>query len=174
MNNVDRKGGVVIAPLFIDGHFMLMTIEKNAQRDKYKCNLTIANTNVASIDTSAKSANRTIQKRFLGASIPHRRCRLRIHNGKMQEHVANSCGPLITMLAGHIDYAHRNKAFSVKKIVVAKLRDFEKLNAQQQKDAVMGQRSKMIGEAVAYNDRGRFIFPKPSSFAEVQEEVSSL
>jgi hypothetical protein len=174
MNSVDMKGGVVAAPLFIDGHFMLMTIEKNAGRDKYKYNLTIANTNVASIDTSAKSANRAIQKRFLGASIPHRRCRVRIHNAKMQEHAANSCGPLISLLANHIDYAHKEKGFSVKKAIVTKLRNFEKFNAQQQKDIVMAQRSKMIGDTVVYNDRGRFIFPPPSSFAEVQGEVSSL
>ncbi|HEY4072478.1 MAG TPA: hypothetical protein VGM52_05175 [Herbaspirillum sp.] len=173
---VASEKGITVAPLFCNGHFMLVTAEKSNAANK--CKLTIVNTHVAldEIGHKAVSALSTAERRDpikcneidnasvdrydralvarMRNSFPGKSVDLTIHSQQLQGHAINSCGPLISLLAENID---ANEEREVNQIVLKCFSMWRNLNARQQKDVVMAQRSKMIGDTVYAKMRSRFV-----------------
>ena len=174
--SVASEKGITVAPLFCNGHFMLVAAEKNNVANE--CKLTIVNTHVAldeignkavsalskaergdpikcnEIDNAAVDRYEQALINRLKQSLTGKSVELKIHSRQLQEHAINSCGPLISLLAENIE---ANEGREVNEIVLKCFSMWRNLNAQQQKDVVMAQRSKMIGDAVYAKMRSRFV-----------------
>jgi hypothetical protein len=174
--NAASENGIAVAPLFFEGHFMLVTAKRSSVADKFE--LTIANTNVA-FDATAISALRALSQAERNDPVKRREIQeasvnrynlvlvgrlknsfagksiiLKIYTQHLQEHAKNSCGPLISMLAEHIAVKEPNQ---VSEAIVQCFNQWRDLNAQQQITAVMAQRSKLIGHAVEARRKSRFV-----------------
>jgi hypothetical protein len=148
--------GLVTVPLIVSGHFMLVVVEKNPKSEIFQ--ITIANTNMAPDAPLAKQLNNDFSKNFEN-HLSGRKFKMTVHHAAMQEHAIHSCGPLVSLLAKDIGNSYKQKGFRLKKTIAANGVKFSRLNAQQQKDLVMAQRSRMIGDVVFHNIEKRFVFP---------------
>jgi hypothetical protein len=167
--------GVTVAPLFCNGHFMLVTAEKSNAASK--CKLTIVNTHVALDEigneaasalseaerrdpTKCKEIDDASVERYARALVARVRSGLSdnpvvtVRSRQLQGFAINSCGPLISLVAENIDV---NEGRDVYETVSKCFSQWRKLNEQQQKDVVMAQRSKMIGDAVEAKMKSRFV-----------------
>jgi hypothetical protein len=149
--------GLVTAPLVVADHFMLIVVERKPKSEIFQ--ITIANTNMAPDSPFAKHLNNQLFENFEN-HLSGRKFKMTVHHAAMQEHAINSCGPLVSLLAKDIGNSYKQKGFRLKKTMAANRIKFSGLNAQQQKDLVMAQRSRMIGDAVFHkNSEKRFVFP---------------
>jgi hypothetical protein len=174
--NAAAEKGRTIAPLFCNGHFMLVSAEKSRVAEKYT--LRIVNTHVAldEIGTTALNALSKAErsdpgkcKEIKDASVGRydrallerlryaftgEKVTLRIHSRQLQEHALNSCGPLISLLAENID---ANEGRHLIMTIEQCFNRWGNLNAEQQQTIVMAQRAKMIGDAVEARMKSRFV-----------------
>ncbi|RXZ33275.1 hypothetical protein D9O50_14345 [Oxalobacteraceae bacterium CAVE-383] len=97
---------------------------------------------------------------------------MKMVNNHLQAHALNSCGPLVSMMAENIA-EHKPRGKAVGELMERMAHEWQSLEPQQQKDAVIAHRAKMIGHTVEWHrcglpDGDRFIdshvfLPRPSA-----------
>jgi hypothetical protein len=167
--------GPAIAPLLVDGHFMLIAAEKTAVNDKYA--FTIGNTRlrisgaVKRLLPSGRRLNSALllrvknklKERFTGAFVKQTSSAFKGKIGAMevcsnhlQAHAINSCGPLVSLMADNLAL-HRNKDIRIAAQIQDLSDNWRAMDGPQQVNAVIAQRARMIGNTVVWRTESRFV-----------------
>lgn len=171
--------GIAVAPMLVDGHFMLIAAEKAAAKNKYE--LTIANTLLPISDAvkRAVSSGFSLDKemstdvfirvreecaeRFtkeltekIAPGFAGKIASLEICSNHLQAHAVNSCGPLVSLLADRVA-TREDRWESVGRQIQNLADEWRALNEEQQINAAIAHRAKMIGKTVVWRTESRFI-----------------
>jgi hypothetical protein len=173
-----QNGQMVIAPLLMGDHFMLMAVEKSPKTGRF--NVIVANTkegydeigradlealpdasrddiNLTEIQNASLSRFKASVKKEIQDSADGKELRIIVRSAHLQGQAINSSGPLVWELARRVSEASKARDFKILRTIDKFYETFNLLPTQNQKDAVMAWRSKMIGDAAEWHNESRFL-----------------